>query len=449
MGFSAKYYLNNVVTAKQITKAKELGDKNLLETLKKRIGEEQQIYLYVRLPRVKKPIKVYTGRKCKQDEWDFKEKRVKFNVYKKGATEFNQFLSQIQTDVEKLYGTKQNQKARLLKEDVKRIIDQANNVPEEVEEIPLDNFENFVSAHIEDSKSRVKQSTLDVYEDTLNHLLTFSRLKKVDIEFQNIDLDFYYSFLTYLTKELKQSLNTVGKYIRVFKAFLTEAEERGIKVHPAHNSKKFKAPAEETDSIFLSEEEIGQMYSLDLSKNPRLEKARDLFVAGCFLGVRFSDLTEITQENIHLEGDMLYVKIRTIKTSKEVFIPLYETVKNIFQKYNGALPNNISNQKMNKYIKEVGSLAGISGAITIFKTLGNERVSFNHLKFQLISTHTARRSFATNAYLRGAPIYTIMQITGHKTEKAFRRYIKVSALQHAQLLNKIWKPAEAFKVLTA
>lgn len=91
---------------------------------------------------------------------------------------------------------------------------------------------------------------------------------------------------------------------------------------------------------------------------------------------------------------------------------------------------------MNEYIKEVGELAEIKEKETLFKTRGTLRIESTPSKYELICTHTARRSFATNLYLQGVPSYTIMQITGHKTEKAFLRYIKVSSLQHAILLNQ-------------
>ena len=60
------------------------------------------------------------------------------------------------------------------------------------------------------------------------------------------------------------------------------------------------------------------------------------------------------------------------------------------------------------------------------------------MKWEKVTTHTARRSFCTNMYLIGVPIPTIMAISGHKTEKSFRMYIKASREEHAQIMKKVW-----------
>jgi len=91
---------------------------------------------------------------------------------------------------------------------------------------------------------------------------------------------------------------------------------------------------------------------------------------------------------------------------------------------------------MNRYLKELGEVAGIDEPVIITRTQGGEKVSETKRKFELISTHTARRSFATNAYKAGVPSLAIMTITGHKTEEAFMRYIQVSKEENAVLMAK-------------
>jgi integrase len=115
-------------------------------------------------------------------------------------------------------------------------------------------------------------------------------------------------------------------------------------------------------------------------------------------------------------------------------------------KHNGKLPRAISNQKANEYLKELGQIKPkghdkpvLNDSISKTITKGGVKVITNYQKWELLSTHTARRTFATNEYLAGTPAVTIMQVTGHKTEKAFLRYIRLTPREHAKLLQMHWQ----------
>ena len=164
-----------------------------------------------------------------------------------------------------------------------------------------------------------------------------------------------------------------------------------------------------------------------------MERVRDLFILGCYTGLRFSDFTQIVKENI-LEGNK--IKIRTQKTNELVVIPVHPFVKEILEKYDGNIPAPISNQKMNEFLKKVGEEAEIKEMIMSSITRGGIMERNTTEKYNLITTHTARRSFATNLYLADVPAITIMKITGHKTDKSFLRYIRISQEENAnKLLN--------------
>jgi integrase len=147
-----------------------------------------------------------------------------------------------------------------------------------------------------------------------------------------------------------------------------------------------------------------------------------LFIIACDTGLRFSDLIELRNENIINNGSV--IRIRTQKTGEVVIIPLKGKVKEILKKYEGIPPQAISNQKMNEYLKELGEMAELIEDVVISLTKGGTRQTETFKKFELITTHTARRSFATNAYLQNVPTISIMKITGHTTAKSFLKYIK-------------------------
>jgi len=221
---------------------------------------------------------------------------------------------------------------------------------------------------------------------------------------------------------------------------MSEATERGINTNLAFRSKRFQVVSENTPSIYLSEVELEELYKLDLSSNPRIERVRDLFLIGCWTGLRFSDFSNITQENI--QDDQ--IEITTKKTVEPVIIPFHPVVKGIMSKYRGKYPNSlppaISNVKMNEYLKELGSMTeGLQITASTMITKAGIQKTTQHKKYELLTTHTARRSFATNLYLSGFPSISIMAITGHRTEKAFMRYIKITPDNNAKNLRLHWQ----------
>jgi integrase len=147
-----------------------------------------------------------------------------------------------------------------------------------------------------------------------------------------------------------------------------------------------------------------------------------MFLIGCYTGLRFTDFITINRNDI--SGDR--IKIQAHKTKQKQTIPIHPIVKQIFDKYEFMLPPPISNQKFNEYLKEIAELAGINEPFTTTMTKGGKIHSVTEPKYKFVCTHAARRSFASNAYLRGIDSIVIMAITGHKTETEFLKYVRVS-----------------------
>ena len=189
---------------------------------------------------------------------------------------------------------------------------------------------------------------------------------------------------------------------------------------------------DESHNIYLSEEEIKRIYDLDVRDNSRMEQIRDLFIVGCYTGLRFSDLTQLNIESINQQKKV--IKVKTQKTQELVIIPIKGMVATIIEKYKGHLPKLIDNQRMNYCLKELGVKAGINESFERVATKGGQRTREVFKKHELITVHTARRSFATNAYLQNVPSISIMKITGHRTERSFLKYIKISQEDNANKL---------------
>lgn len=312
------------------------------------------------------------------------------------------------------------------------------------------NLLGFFRQFIEASKSRtqvetgerIHPRTVAKYASTLKLLEAFAKDQpRRAVDFQHIDLEFYQDFTEYLqnrphSKGAGYSVNAIGKHIQILKTVLNEATEQGVNTNRAYKSAKFKVLKEESDNTYLTESELEILYRFDFSQTPRLERVRDLFIVGCWTGLRFSDLSTLNPDK-HLSGDI--IEIEQYKTGGRVVIPVHFTVRAILDKYGNDLPATISNQKFNDYLKEACQLAGINEKVQKGITKAGMRVVQHFEKWQMVSTHTARRSFATNQYLAGVPTITIMQITGHKTEKAFLKYIKASPQEHAKILQLHWE----------
>ncbi|MBK8584508.1 MAG: site-specific integrase [Bacteroidetes bacterium] len=376
-------------------------------------------------------LKYSTGETIKPSHWNANTMRVKKSVG--GSTDINDWLDKIQSSVKEIYRT-MNTNGELISSTILR--DKLDSIRHGKKE-RLTLFA-FIETFIDSVTSSKKVSTISVYRTTVKHLLAFEKYSRQKLDFESMNLDFYNDFSDYLIREKGFSTNSIGKYIKTIKVFLNEATDRGINQKLDFKSKRFKVTTEDTESIYLNEAEIQKLNDLSLKDKIKLERVRDLFIVGCYTGLRFSDFTQIKAENIK-DG---YFNIRTQKTDEFVSIPIHPMVKAIMMKYENeylnSLPPAISNQKMNEHLKKIGEMAELNDDVITSQTKGTLRVETKSKKYELITTHTARRSFATNLYLSGFPAISIMKITGHKTEKAFLRYIKMKPQENAMKLKKFW-----------
>jgi hypothetical protein len=305
----------------------------------------------------------------------------------------------------------------------------------------LDVFWN-IDDYAKGKQGSVKRCTINVINAMKAHLKLFEEYRKEPITFDSFDAQFYEDFVFYLTYEIPQirrielikglKTNSVGKTIKHLKSFLKDRMRK--KIIPFTDLSAFKVMEEEVDAVYLCWKELSAIYRLDLSLQPQLEKYRDLFVLGCLTGFRFSDYSDIKPEEVR--DGMLY--INQTKTLSTVVVPLKKDAKTILiDKYNMQMPQ-VSNVNLNYYIKQVAKLAGINEQIKITHKQGNKVSEEIKPKYLWVTSHTCRRSFCTNEFLDGTPTNLIMAISGHKKEKAFRRYIKADQVQKAHMIKKLW-----------
>ena len=296
-------------------------------------------------------------------------------------------------------------------------------------------FEEFVEIFIEESKRTKKKPTIIGYGDLVRILKIYKKSRRIrTLNWNSFTMVWYYDFMDFYIHERGANNNTFGKMVKTLKTFLNAATQQGYNTNLDFKDKRFKVYQEEVSHIYLNEEEIKRILELDLSDNIKRQTVRDLFVIGCYTGLRFGDFKQINEKNIYDNR----LRIKTQKTGKYVVIPFHPIVKQIISRYDGKIPKSYCNLIINKELKEIGKLAGFYESIIQVRTHGIERKETVYEKWQLISSHCARRSFATNLFKQGFPAINIMKITGHKSEKTFMRYIKITEDEVASMLEDHW-----------
>ncbi|HEX8334922.1 MAG TPA: phage integrase SAM-like domain-containing protein [Segetibacter sp.] len=296
--------------------------------------------------------------------------------------------------------------------------------------------------YIKSKEKKVTKATICVYKCMKEQLQAYEEYRENKITFESFDFEFYDGFVHFLTFDYVHrrrktvitglKVNTIGKTIKQLRIFIKDRVRR--KIIASIDLTDFKIPEEEADAIYLTHAEIAKIYREDLSDHPHLIEYRDLFVLACLTGLRFSDFSILQPED--LRNDMLYKKQE--KSDHWVVIPLRKEAKIIFSdQFKEKMPN-ISNPEFNRHIKTIGKLAGLYQTIKFSYKKGNKNIEVIKPKYDWITSHTARRSFCTNEFLAGTPVKLIMKISGHKNEKDFYKYIRVTPEEAAQKIKELW-----------
>jgi len=312
-------------------------------------------------------------------------------------------------------------------------------------EQPAVNLDFFfqMDDYIKVKRRKVCAGMIRTYHVIKERLFAFQKYRKKPITFDSFDFNFYEALVNYLTYEhthrrrkivlrgLKR--NSVGTTIKQLRIFLRDRVRR--KIIPPIDLSDFKILDEETDAIYLTTAEIRALYEVDLCAHPEWARFRDMFVLGCFTGLRFSDYSNIKPEDIR--KGMLYKKQG--KSDHWVVIPLRpEAYDILINRFNKQVPKT-TNEELNRHIKKVGHLAGINTPIKASYKKGTQDIVTTRPKYTWITTHTCRRSFCTNEFLAGTPPELIMKICGHKSLKDFYRYIRITPEEAGRKIQEIWE----------
>jgi len=297
-------------------------------------------------------------------------------------------------------------------------------------------------------KTNKKRSirTIQDYQTTLKKLRHYEEVKKLRLKHSEVGKDFHKEFIKYCGEYHGNNLKTIGGELANIRLFLRQAELEGYPVNQDHKKGLLFSTNNETHDIALTLEDIEKITNHDFTGNERLDNARDWFVIGIWTGLRVSDLLKLTPDVIKDD----FFQLKNKKTGIFVVIPIHKDVKAVLDKRGGKFPRRISDQKFNDYIKEVAKAAGLTEVIQGAKKVEAQVKGYGdkpsttyrkelgkYHKYELVSSHICRRTFATLHYGK-LDTLTIMNITGHKTEKQFLEYVKITPTKHAEIMWEFW-----------
>ncbi|WP_167607631.1 tyrosine-type recombinase/integrase [Maribellus sediminis] len=278
----------------------------------------------------------------------------------------------------------------------------------------------------------VSKRTIQKYHTLKEKLSGFEKHNTKQYYIKDVSPKFAIEFDKYLTEEEKLGPSTTGGYIAALKTMCLYAGDKDDKKNH---------PKVRNIGVYSGERKIKTILSLDeletIKKCDKLDDsqkiARDWLLIGCNTAQRVSDLLGLTKENLKVVSGSEVIDMSNEKTGKELYIPLFDEVREVLDKYDGEFPPKISDQHFNRLIKKVAEAAGLKsleyGELNNPKT--NRKEKGEYPKWQLVSSHIMRRSFATNYYGK-YPTPLLMQITKHSTERQFLEYIHKDAIDHVK-----------------
>lgn len=312
------------------------------------------------------------------------------------------------------------------------------------------------------SSHKIAYGTLKGLRSFLARMKQYEQARKRVIDWDDLDLNFYNDFKQYYLEQ-KYSPNTIAGFIKKMKTILFAAKDLNLTTRDDFMSRKWFVGFEMVENIYIPEKRLKQMYSLDIADvedmvkracryakdkdeerkvleqvgKPvllkHLAEARDIFLMGCLTGQRVSDYKRISTSMIEtIKGDRKFLHLIQTKTGKDVYVPYNEMMSKILERYDGTMPM-MCDQHLNRKIKVVGLLLGWTEPAGLTERRGVMEYKSDKRFCDAIMTHTARRTFATNAYKAGVPLSAIMAVTGHSSEDMLRRYLKLNTKERALL----------------
>lgn len=394
--------------------------------IRSKANKPVSIYTYVNLGGGRQTLEVKTGFTIHPNNWSQKKQQAKLN--NGFLKNLNHSLQELKIDINNKINESLTKPTIYNNEWLKKTVhSHFNRIDKRDDSIIVNSIITYInSAETKkgiNGKLGLSTNTVKRWEYFLKVFEEFQKYAQETLTFSHIDRDFSESFSNWLLKEKNYSKNNAGKFLSQLKTICKDAQSRGVKVPSFYiQIKSFRQPNNERYINTITSEEIEQIKGLKL-KSESLENVRKWLLVGLSIGQRISDLLSIDKDKIRVhQNGYLIIDIYQKKTDKYVAPAIID--KKIINLVYPNFPYKISEQKFNEYMKIVCEKSGINSISKGYKL--NKEINRKELvelpKYNLLSSHDLRRSFATN-YFGKVPTPILMELTGHSKETSFLTYI--------------------------
>lgn len=381
---------------------------NLLFAKRSRLLKSGEAAIFMRITANGTRVECNTGKSIEPHLWNQAKERVKGSSKK--AIDLNNFIDDTEIKMFKLFQEMQEDGSVVTAQELHNRY--FNIGPhKKVERMIIATFQE----HNQECRALMGRDfelgTIKKYE-TITRLLQRYIAKKyetADLPLTSLDRDFVHGFELYLKIDRNQQQNTVARYMKGLKKITNRAlANEWITKDPFAG---FKVKTVQTDPTFLTLDELHIIYKHHF--DGALEVVRDMFIMAAFTGLAFIDISNLRSEHVVTDNDgNMWIRKPRQKTEIVQNIPLLDIPKEILAKYEnnakaakkGTLLPVPCNQVMNRYLKEIGTLCGISKVLT---------------------THVARHTYATVCLSQGVRIENVSKMLGHTSIKMTQHYARV------------------------
>lgn len=356
----------------------------------------------------------YTLLKIASEDWDSEKQRPR-NIYIKKYKKINLLLDQIKINVMAYVSEKRRKSRAVTHRSLYRLIHKICTDSSAM--LQEGSLLHYMQLYISQRKELICNSTYKRYMVFFNLIRRFEGFTKKVLLIDQLNAEFVREFMIFGKNEL-YSENTLYRTIHFVRTILNFVEKKGIRTHIREI--EVRREKQQQDIITLNENEIRKIKKIDLPQE--LQEARDWLLISCYTGQRFSDFINFSMDMILEIKTKSCIRFIQQKTKKEITLPLHPEVNAVLDRNQNAFPKKIDLHHYNEKIRQIARIAGIQTLVKARKRVGHRVKEVLIEKWQAITSHVGRRSFATNFYSK-IPTSLLIAATGHSSENMFLKYI--------------------------
>ncbi|WP_426062034.1 tyrosine-type recombinase/integrase [Hymenobacter sp. B1770] len=400
-------------------------------------GADKPTPIFTFLSFAGKRVKVYAGRSIHPRQWDETERRALTRGYPRNGA-INDWLELLAERLSTCADAHLAAGTVPTAEELRALAEfETPAEPAPVAVAPGGLFWQRFAEWVVYTRTAGNVATAQAHATAGRHLREFAELNKYAIDFDTLTPTVGDRWTAYLLEVAGLTDNTISKNLARLKTFMKWAAKRGYTTNTALD--RVTWAQREPDVLTLTIAEMAAIESLPLAVGSRLEKARAWFLLACYTGLRYSDLVSIKPQHLRPATATLpaHLRLTAKKTRAVVTVPLSARALDIVNRLLAGELASVKNQPitnpvLNRFLKELGQLAGIDTPVEVIRYRGGIADVTTCPKYERLTVHTARRTFVTLNLGKGMSAEFVMKLSGHTSYKAFQRYVNLTPQRVAE-----------------